>query len=317
MSRKSIAIITDWGEAIGSGHIQRMTALLWFLITVKHIDAYIVTSRLPAGFPEELKPHVKKEIENSPILIIRDMRDSTREEIKKLQEICTVLVIDDIGEGRACADYAIDIMPNPESRTFQKDHAPFIYGYEFFRSLGTLIDAPPARGEASELSDRIITKEIDYALYPGFHPSDEYTESLISLLPNDSVFAILSGEQSCLHRHGQRYEIPRDAFAEILLLSKALVSHYGILVHEAHLCGCRVACINPTPYHSRLTELAKERITVENLGEYNSLNRDAARKIIAATRENPLSSRISVRKIYNEVLENLERLYKIFTPHLS
>ncbi len=317
MSRKSIAIITDWGEAIGSGHIQRMTALLWFLITVKHIDAYLVTSRLPAGFPEELKPHSKREIENSPVLIIRDMRDSTREEIKKLQEICTVLVIDDIGEGRGCADHAIDIMPNPESRTFQKDHAPFIYGYEFLRSLGTLIDAPPTRENTSESYDRIITKDIDYVLYPGFRPSDEYTESLISLLPNDSVFAILSGDQSFLHRHGRRYEIPRDVCAEMLISSKALISHYGILVYEAHLCGCRVACINPTPYHSRLTELAKERITVENLGEYNSLNRDAAQKIIAAMRENPLGNRISVRRIYDEVLENLERFYKTLTPLLS
>jgi spore coat polysaccharide biosynthesis predicted glycosyltransferase SpsG len=310
MSSKTIAILTDWGNSIGSGHIQRMTSLLWHLIISKNINAYIVLDHLPPFFPDELKAYWKTEFTPKPDLIIRDMRDSTASEIRALIEISRVLIIDDNGEGREIADYIIDILPSTENSSRNKK-APdnlFIYGYGFMNSLHTIIGKSYVSKDITEQKpDKIIEKKIDFSIYPGFHPSKEYTDFLIGLLPADSKYAILRGDRSYLQIEGKRFGFSEESYAETLLSSKVLISHFGILLYEAYLSKCRIVCINPSPYHSRLTERIKDHLGIENLGEHTALNRKRAQKIIRESIQKPVSDRINVQGVYQKVLESLER----------
>ncbi len=311
MSSKTIAILTDWGNSIGSGHIQRMTSLLWYLIISKNINAYIVLDHLPPFFPDELKAHWKTEFTPKPDLIIRDMRDSTASEIRALSEISRVLIIDDNGEGREIADHLIDILPTTENTGRNKNREPdnlFIYGYGFMNSLHTITGKSHAPKDITEQKpDKIIEKKIDLSIYPGFPPSKEYTDFLIGLLPADSKYAILRGDRSYLQIEGKRYGFSGESYAETLLSSKVLISHFGILLYEAYLSECRIVCINPSPYHSRLAERVKDHLGIENLGEYTALNRKRAQKIIGESIQKPLSDRINVQGVYLTVLESLER----------
>jgi spore coat polysaccharide biosynthesis predicted glycosyltransferase SpsG len=311
MSSKIIAILTDWGDSIGSGHVQRMTSLLWYLINRKNIEAYIVLDQLPPFFPEELRDYWKTEFNPKPEMIIRDMRDSTAGEMMALREISRVLTIDDNGEGRKIADHLIDMLPHTDNKNKIKKRAPddlFIYGYGFMNSLYNLIGQSDSPNDITkQKSGKIIEKKIDSSIYPGFHSTEEYTEFLIDLLPADSRYAILRGEHSYLHIKGKRYRLGEESHAETLLSSKVLISHFGILLYEAYLSECRIVCINPSPYHSKLAERAKDHLGIDNLGEYAGLNRKRAKKIIRDSIREPVSNRISAQGVYQTVLESLER----------
>lgn len=310
MSSKTIAILTDWGTAIGSGHIQRMTSLLWYLIN-RNIHAYIVLDHLPPFFPDALKAHWRREFIPKPDIIIRDMRDSTAREIRELREISRVLIIDDSGEGREAADYLIDMLPAAENTGANKKKSPdnlFIYGYGFMNSLQTIIEKSHASEEFTEQeSETIVEKKIDFTIYPGFHPSEGYTDFLIGLLPADSEYAILRGDRSYLKIKGKSYGFDGESHAEILLSSRVLISHFGILLYEAYLSECRIVCINPSFYHSRLAERVKDHLRIENLGEHTGLKRERAQRIIRESMQKPVSDRVNVQDVYHTVLENLER----------
>jgi hypothetical protein len=312
MSSKIIAILTDWGDSIGSGHVQRMTSLLWYLISRKNIEAYIVLDQLPPFFPEELRGYWKTEFKPKPGMIIRDMRDSTAGEMRALREISRVLTIDDNGEGRKIADHLIDMLPLTDYKNkSKKDRAPddlFIYGYGFMNSLYNLIGGSDSPNDITgQKSGKIIEKQIDSSIYPGFHSTEEYTEYLIGLLPADSKYAILRGEHSYLQIKGKRYRLGKESHAETLLSSKVLISHFGILLYEAYLSECRIVCINPSPYHSKLAEMAKVHLGIDNLGEYAGLNRKRAQKIIRDSIREPVSNGVSAQGVYQTVLESLER----------
>ena len=88
-----IAIITTWSKSLGMGHIQRMSSLAWFLNESKNIKTYLILERLPESFPLELKKYVKTGIDFSPDIIIRDMRNSSEEEIKGLKKISKVFLL--------------------------------------------------------------------------------------------------------------------------------------------------------------------------------------------------------------------------------
>ncbi len=311
MSSKTIAILTDWSNSIGSGHVQRMTSLLWYLINRKNIEAYIVLDQLPPFFPDELRGYWKTEFNPKPEIIIRDMRNSSEGEMRALRKISRVLTIDDNGEGRKIADHIIDMLPRTDNKKKSRNRAPddlFIYGYGFMNSLYNLIGGSDSPNDITrQKSDKIIEKQIDSSIYPGFHSTEEYIEYLIGLLPTDSNYAILRGEHSYLQIKGKRYRLDKESLAETLLSSKVLISHFGILLYEAYLSECRIVCINPSPYHSKLAERAKAHLGIDNLGEHAGLNRKRAQKIIRDAIREPVSNRISAQGVYQTVLESLDR----------
>lgn len=321
MPDKIITILTSWGKFYGNGHIQRMTTLLWYLNQKKGTKALFVTDSIPESFPKKLHHCITSKINTNTDIIIRDMRDSSLYEIEKLKKISRVMVIDDNGEGHRVADYKIDLLPNlerilPNNQSSQ--HNPydktelkinntsrdnqiinknfFFFGYNFVKSL-------------LSLKNKTITKKIDFSIYPGSSIRDDYIHSLISILPEKSSIVIHSIEGPYLLKKGERYDINKS-YAEIILSSKILISHFGIMLYEGNLAKCRLIVINPSIYHSRLSEVAKESLDLINLGEYIHLNKkDASISIEKALRE-PLCDVISTREVYNTVTKNLDSFYE-------
>ena len=293
-----IAIKTSAGKFLGMGHIQRMYSLLWYLNEIKNIKTFLLSDVFPDPFPSELKKYFKENLDFSPELIIRDMRDSSTEEIDLLQNTAPVIVIDDNGSGRQTADYAIDILPNPAHETNKFDSGIFIYGYNFLSAL-------------LKLGNTSIIKNIDFALYPGNSADSEYIEFLKSLLPDNSSYAVLNGNNSYVKNNKRKSGIKESSYAEILLSSKAVISHFGITLYEAFIAECRTIAVNPTPYHSELSDLAGDYLQLANLGIYTDLNIKEAKASTAEIISMPLRGEVNPADVYAKAIEGLNNFCEL------
>lgn len=321
MPDNAIALITGSDTMLGSGHLHRMASLLWFLVKKASIPAYMVLEEIPSFFPAELAPLVKSDIQPGTILLVRDKRNSTIKEISQLKKTAPVLVIDDCGQGSTIAEHRIDLLPTPEHRNNNlpaRSQDFFIYGYGFIRSLINLMDNKEKSNHLFEKSIEQKFKKlhsvykrnerpIDFALYPGMEPGDEYINSLTSLLPRNSTYAILQGENTTLTIGSEKNKSTANSYTPILISSKVFISHFGIALYEAHLSGCRLVTINPTDYHSRLSEMAKTDLNLMNSGEYSKLDRNHARQIISEAHSQSQTMIASPDVLYEKAIGNLKR----------
>jgi spore coat polysaccharide biosynthesis predicted glycosyltransferase SpsG len=293
-----VAIITSFGKELGNGHIQRMLSLLWFLNLRKNINAFLLSEKIPDFIPAHLQKYIKKNIDFTPGLIIRDMRDSSEDEIMKLKKTAKVIVIDDLGPGKRLADIAIDILPNPCETDNQNSSRIFIYGYNFISAV-------------SDLKNKIINKDLDFALYPGNSPHSEYIEFLISLLPDKSDYAILNGKDSYLVKNGKKIAAHDISYADIILSSKVVISHFGITLYEGAISGCRLISINPTEYHSNLSEIAEKFLPLANFGVSSDIDKLKARTLIRKAVNYPSYDSVNSQDVYNGIITCLENFYKL------
>ncbi len=293
-----IAIKTSWSDTLGMGHIQRMTSLLWFFNENKKVRTYLLCPSVPDSYPPELLQYVKPDIDFSPDIIFRDMRDSSEQEITNLKKSGKIITIDDNGPGRKLADHAIDILPNPDAATKVLPYENFIYGYNFLKSL-------------SEIREKEIKKEVAFAIYPGNAAKDEYIDFLISLLPENSGYAILKGKDSFIVKNGVKRSLNESAHAETIISSQVLISHFGLTIYEGYISQCRLVTINPSEYHSRLSELVREKFKLENLGVYSKINNKEAIITIKKTAQSPLTGSVKTKNVYNKIIEGLEEFYNV------
>lgn len=289
----TIAIISAWGRGYGTGHIQRMASLLWHLNANTDISAVLLAEETPGFFGRDLAGRVMKKPDGHIDLIIRDMRDSTEEEIEALQRIAPVLSIDDQGSGRQRADFLVDMLPDPRAKAPQASGKTFIYGYTFMsamlRNRGKLID-----------------KTIDTAVYPGADSTAEYRDLLLSLLPENSSYALCAGDDSFIAEKGMQRPFNASSFAEVLCSSRLLLSHFGILLYEAHACGCALAAVNPGSYHSRLCDIAPRKLAVQNLGVRYTLDVQSARGVIKRLISSHPATPIAADHVCDIIRENLD-----------
>ena len=296
---KIIAIITDCGTDLGMGHLQRMMSLLWYLNQKNRMKAYLISDSIPDNFPQQLLQHTKKKIDFKPDLIIRDKRNSSIDEISMLKEISRVLVIDDNGDGRDLADHVIDLLPNPDKRlgkTSDQGHDLFIYGYNFFGSL-------------KGINKKRVEKNIDFTIYPGYQADKEYISFLISLLPEKSNHVILNWENLSNHIDGRKNNNTRS-YSELILSSRIIISHFGIMLYEGFISGCRLISINRSSYHSKLTDMVKDDLCITNLGEYKSIDKIKAKRDIDMILSNSKGRSISIMDVLSKVEDGLERFYR-------
>lgn len=232
MNSTHITIITDSGPHIGQGHWQRML-LLSYYCSRNSIDVTLLNktgARTPEGFPIV----VADSIPHHTHCIIRDMRDSTKEEIQNLSAIAPVIVIDDCGSGRLCAHAAIDLLPNISGKTANTVTSTvplFLYGYNFYQSLS---QAP-----------RTITKDIDCFIYASTFDATPLCKAFglhIRFVCSDGNRFTTNTELS-----------PYTNYAQLIARSKVVISHFGITVYEALLCNCHCVIVNPTSYHNELS----------------------------------------------------------------
>ncbi len=296
MARK-ICIVTGWGKGLGMGHIQRMASLVKHLNGSGWAEATLCAYPLPFFFPDDVLQHAVSSVPDGTDLIVRDMRDSTAEDMEKLRQKAPVLAVDDLGEGRMCAAHAVDLLPKlaqPEPVSARGEGKLFIHGYTFLESL-------------RELADARIEKSIDVSIYPGFNPDPKSVERVLGLTPDDSTCAVLQGEASYLWKSGMRYRVPTDSYAGMLLMTRCLVSHFGITLYEAFLCGCRLVALNPSDYHSRLADSVAGELGVINAGEYSRLDEKKFAATVAGVLAGAAADAISADQVYRRATEDLER----------
>ena len=136
MDKKNITIITGTGGALGTGHFQRMCYLADSLSHTGRFRVKLFIIQGNPDIPELLKEVVTDSFPVETDLVIRDMRDSSEEDIKFFKKTAPVLVIDDTGPGRLFADHVIDLLPNPVNRIVPEKM--FLYGYNFISEINTM-----------------------------------------------------------------------------------------------------------------------------------------------------------------------------------
>jgi hypothetical protein len=284
MANKRITILTAWGNGLGCGHLQRMTTLLWQLRSNGY-PVSITLERIPESFPFDLREYITGTIPCDTNLIIRDMRDSTEEQILRCKNISPVLVLDDRGPGREMAEFALDLLPHFDSTCgIDSIVRSFIYGYSFTQSVNSI-------------QAEIIKKSIDTIIYIGVEPEISLVERVISLIPSDTSAMLLSGQGNYKIINGALLPDSSLHYAEIIMSAKTMITHFGISLFEGLVCQCRLITINPSSYHARLTDYIKDALPIHNLGTFQTLDDDTARKIILTDIEEPISFSITPMEV--------------------
>lgn len=301
--KNKIALVTSCGGGFGTGHLYRMATLLDFLLVDRNLESYLVAETLPHFPDKNLSAHVVEDIPRNTTLIIRDMRDSSVEEIKSLKRIAPVMVIDDCGEGRGQADEAVDLLPNLKFSSSLKpfDEMPFLFGYNFYSAVKALLPGDK------------LPKRFDFCFYAGADPTVEYISFVKSLLPSTVSAIIVDGKKTLLYEHGKTTESDIQ-YPEPVLFSENLISHFGITLFEAYLCGCNVFTINPTLYHSQLSDTATVELT--NFGIYPDINTEKAKKDLKAS-VSIHRKVMSADELKNQVVRHTERIFKFIEPFMK
>ena len=298
--KQTICIITGSGNGLGSGHLQRMMNLSRFIRKHTPHDSRICISGQVAGIPTEMRSFFTDSLPPCS-LIIRDMRDSTAEEIIDLRRTAPVISIDDCGPGRGLADLSVDLLPNPLNAAPRDDL--FLFGHTFTESIRAM------------RSERIV-KEIDVALYCGFRTGTEAARALLSLVPDELSCAVLAGSDSRLVTRGESTPLSLSC-AATLFASKVLVSHFGITLYEGHLAGCRLVSVNPTDYHSRLTDMAAPRLAIVNLGLLYRTDTAAAAAALLDMSRIPPADPTDPAGALGLIERNLHNFYTSIAPFMT
>ncbi len=260
MNKKKIVIITGTGGALGTGHFQRMMNLASYM-NEKHdfeISFLIKTGDYPV--PAEFSMMKISSLPDSCDLIIRDMRDSTKQEMLSLSGIAPVIAVDDAGDGKNCTENSINLLPLPSSSSsaIKADYSRFLYGYTFTLGVKELI--------RKNLNER----DIDITIYAGFSPPPALLVLIGKSLPENNRAVLLSAGKPIVLTGDP---LPDNiTYSEILARTKIVMTHFGLTMFEAHICGCLIAALNPTPYHSELTETVRREMKIIHLTEYSSFD---------------------------------------------
>ncbi len=286
MDDKSVTIITGTGKELGTGHFQRMLNLASFINSSGKYHAFFLTneSLIKNSFLSKL--NTVREIPEDTALIIRDMRDSSPADVSQLRRKAPVMVIDDAGKGRFSADYRIDLLPGPHNND-QRDDL-FLYGYNFTESL-------------KSHDTEFIEKSNDLLLYQGAGDKDRCMEKIMNNLPQNISYKII----------GNTIPEVNFSYAETLISTKVVVTHFGIMLYEAFLSSCSLAVINPSSYHDMLTDKVSCRLPLVNLGQASQINYKAASDSLFRLVKSYDKKMIEVKKISEQINRNLMNFYNM------
>ncbi len=298
---KHITIITAAGPAYGTGHLQRMSLLAYFL---EKTGRYNVTICTTSPLPGEVSHLRQKKIPVRSDLIIRDMRNSSVEEMTTLRKRAPVLVIDDMGTGAAAADTRINLLPSPEDNDHDLFLRPeaFLYGFTFYRALCDLDSAP-------------VSKNYDIALYCGADPAEKTLLLYRNLIP-EGVNALLLKNNRSLPLSGKSMQGRELSAVEGLLAAKVILTYFGITLYEGHAVGCSPAVADPGAYHNTLT--GKAGIPgLLNLGIINTIEPREVRRKITTLIEDHRDKKTDPSSVAAHVIKGCKKMEKIIKKTLG
>ena len=253
-----IVILTSRGGIYGQGHYMRMSLLNDYLNKSDFCESVFLheDSSLNGKIDYDKISHLK------PKLIIKDMRDSSADEMTNLEKISRVLAVDDLGEGRKLASFRVDLLPNVNHTS--EDYHPdmFLYGHNFYREL-------------LKIKDQDISKKDRIFIYAGF--DDSLTQHIIKKILPKNVEALFALNNEVYLQDRSKLNIN---YTEALLSSKILISHFGLMMYEADICNCIKIAINPTKYHSKLCN--RTPFKIYNMGESDNIDLDKTKELISS-----------------------------------
>lgn len=292
---KDFCIVTGCASGFGNGHISRMISLL-SLLDAGGYSVVFCSKNLPPFFPRSFLKFCAPEPVRSKC-IIRDLRDSSEEEIRYLRSLSeTIIVIDDEGAGRSLAQ-PIDILPRP-GRSINSDF--FLYGYNFVSFI--------ISQNASKLP---IEKSYDLYLYG-------VAEELSDFFAYSDIQFLLPREGRVVFHERARQQYLTISVSEALAKSRFVLTHYGLSVFEALALNINVGLVNPTSYHNKLSEnlvaiRSDDRLT--NYGTIDDFNRDDLLKDIEKTLQahnntlTPAEISRNIASAHNQVLRAIISFY--------
>lgn len=268
MDKTKIVIVTGTGGIFGTGHMQRMLNLAVHLNRTDNFSASIYLKHKEYPLEEKFNSLLTDTLQTGTGLIIRDMRDSSAEEMQLLKQAGPVLAIDDSGEGRKYADYTLSLLPVPSENleSARPDKSIFLYGYNFTEGI-TLLN-----------KKKHFKRDIDASVYAGFAPSPELLDLIRKSIP-DSFNSVLLAGGKAVNFTGEIL-LSETPYAEVISRSKIVITHFGLTMFEADACGCKIAALNPTEYHSSLTDLIDKEFSIIYSVEYKNFAPDALKKAI-------------------------------------
>lgn len=292
MTAKVISIVTEWGDGFGCGHIQRMASAMGLLLNGGYEVFLVHGLKRPDFLPESFQARTVRSVDPQSDLIIRDMRDSTADEIADCRKIAPVLALDDMGKGSSVADHALYLLPHPSrSAEIDKDLERFLYGFTFTDTV------------KSVTSGR-VQKNIDIAIYAEASPDRGLWQRVI---PHGAKAVIISGGGCYGYTRGKWALVQNRSYAEILLSSKAFLTHFGISLFEGSIAGCRILTLDPTEYHSSLTGMVKDRMNITDLGILPIADNDYAKSAIVDAITNPACGSVSPSEVYASIMKRHSR----------
>ncbi len=297
MDKKKILIVTGTGGILGTGHIQRMLNLAVHLNMKNNLSASIYLTQNHHPVKNKFTYLLTDSIPPDTDLIIKDMRDSSVDEINSLRKTAPVLAIDDSGDGKAFADYNLNLLPVPSDTEsiIKLETSLFIYGYNFAEGI-------------SQLKHKSISKDIDVTIYAGYDPSSELITSIKKSIP-ESINSILLKKGKADNFTGEilKSEIP---YAEIIARSRIVITHFGLTMFEADACGCKIAALNPSEYHSKLTGIMNQDFNIIYSSEYTSLSIEDLKNTIETELKKKYDDIILPDKILNKINTGTENFIK-------
>ncbi|MGP1431486.1 MAG: cytidylyltransferase domain-containing protein [Treponema sp.] len=125
---KVIVFVPSVQEGLGTGHLRRACTLMRELSPQIRCVLYLRGASHPPFVEEVIKTmgitDVCTEIPNRPCLFILDNFRTEPEEVQRLRKIAPVIALDEGGEGRAFADYLVDVLPAlPDASPFRQEAA--------------------------------------------------------------------------------------------------------------------------------------------------------------------------------------------------
>ena len=122
---KVIVFVPSVQEGLGTGHLRRACTLMRELSPQIRCVLYLRGASHPPFVEEVIKTmgvtDVCTEIPNRPCLFILDNFRTEPEEVQRLRKIAPVIALDEGGDGRAFADYLVDVLPAlPDASPFMQ-----------------------------------------------------------------------------------------------------------------------------------------------------------------------------------------------------
>ena len=281
-----IVFVPSVQEGRGTGHVRRACLLMRQLSAHVRCVLYLRTSPPPPFIQEVIKKtevsEVSASIPDKACLFILDNFRTAADEIQKLKKIAPVIALDEGGEGRAFADYLIDILPA----------LPYPSDLPILQSLQEASEPPQSSvkrsSEHSESTEALRANVADagfislpqkrkapdalkkYKRNGKYFFSPEEVKTLVvcggedagqMALPLAHTLAQLRTEVSVVDPHEKTYSQQQvnvyvypylDNLRERLYEWDIIVTHYGFTAFEALAAGCAVILIAPTEYHHAL-----------------------------------------------------------------